>query len=102
VTDRVRIRATVVLVAVLSLPTVRALVTYDIDAMTAAVRILLAIAVAIAAVAVVGAVIGRVPPPGQAPAADGGVVDGEPADTGEPPIPRPDPEPAHDEPTPPV
>ena len=101
-TDRVRIRATAVLAAILSLPTVRALVTYDIGAMTAAVRLLLAIAVAIAAVAVVGSVIGRVPPPGQQAAAEGEVVDEEPAETADPAMPRPDPEPAHDEPTPPV
>ena len=98
-TDRVRLRSTAVLAVLLSLPTVRALVTYDIEAMTAALRILLAIAVAIAAVAVVGSVIGRVPP-AHAQVTEG-AGDVEDDDVVPPPEPRsfpPGPEPAGDEP----
>lgn len=96
-TDRVRLRATAVLAAILSLPTVRALLAYDIGAVTAALRILLAIAVAIAAVAVVGSLLGRVPPPGGRPADE--ETPASPGAANEP-IARPEPEhePAGDEP----
>lgn len=63
-TDRVRLRSTALLAAVLSLPTLRALLAYDIGVTTAGLRIVLAIAVAIAAVAAVASLLGRVPPPG--------------------------------------
>lgn len=54
-----RARATALLAAVLSIPTVLTLFAGDIGATTAIIRVLLAIAVAMAAVAVLGAIVDR-------------------------------------------
>jgi hypothetical protein len=62
VTDASRQRATALVTLVLSLPTLRALLRYDIGTTTALVRAALALAVAMVAVGAVGAVLSRVPP----------------------------------------